>query len=366
MVHSIRRVAIRVDASVQIGTGHVMRCLTLAHQLHQEQIDVSFITRLLPGHLCDLIESQGFSVYRLPSIGTSEETDYFGWLEENWEEDARQTIESLGEKQGNVWVIIDHYGLERSWEREVRKIANRIMVIDDLANRYHDCDILLDQNLFEDFETRYDNLVPQNCKMLLGPRFALLRPEFLAARNVLRERDGNIQTLLIFFGGSDPTNETAKALEAIAMLDEPEIAVTIIVGSSNPKKEVIQAISKRNPNFSFHCQVDNMAELIARADLAIGAGGTALWERCFLGLPTILVVVAENQTAAAAAVAKRGAAWNLGWHEEVRADQIADAISYLMCHPEDMKKMSRSALDIVAGSGEKQNVIVQSMMEVEG
>jgi UDP-2,4-diacetamido-2,4,6-trideoxy-beta-L-altropyranose hydrolase len=228
------------------------------------------------------------------NIVQPDKPDYSAWLGVEQSEDAEQTIEALGDFKPD-WLVVDHYGLDESWEKGLKGHVDKIFVIDDLANRPHDCDVLLNQNLLDDLENTYKELVPQQCRKLLGPRFALLRPEFRRARETLRGRDGIIRRILVFFGGVDPTGETEKALEALEMLRRPDIAVDVVVGSNNPNGQKIEAICRGMNNVTFHQQISNMAELMAAADLAIGAGGTASWERCCLGLPAVVTIIADNQ-----------------------------------------------------------------------
>ncbi|MFZ5632096.1 MAG: UDP-2,4-diacetamido-2,4,6-trideoxy-beta-L-altropyranose hydrolase [Bacillota bacterium] len=347
-------VVIRTDASVQIGSGHVMRCLTLASQLRGKGARVSFVCRELTGNLCSLAEEKGFRVYRLP-YSESLSGDNM------WEADAEQTAAVL-KRAGNIgWLILDHYALDSRWESQMRPNVKNIMVIDDMADRPHDCDLLLDQNLSKNMETRYEGLVPVHCRKLLGPRYALLRPEFREARKHLRERGGSVRRILVFFGGSDPTNETAKALEAIRRLNRPDIAVDVVVGGANPHKEQIKQLCSVMPSTTFYCQVDNMAELMARADLAIGAGGTATLERCFLGLPSIVLVVAQNQYETAAAVADAGALWVLGWFHEVSVERIQQAVARAVGSPEALREMGKKAVELM---GNHQYDVLQALMEV--
>ena len=355
------KVFIRADASTQIGTGHVMRCLTLAGDLKLLGMEVSFISRVLPGDLCDYVESKGFKVYRLNTV-ENRDGDYWEWLTENWLEDARKTQEILlkqvtdraditnininEERSGlnktftdpadttnissriaaelfsaagssskaglSLNLVVDSYALDSKWEKYQRPYVGKLMVLDDLADRPHDCDLLLDQNYYRNMDRRYEGLVSSACKMLLGPQYALLRPEFHQAKKDLRKRDGKVRRILVFFGGSDTTNETKKVLQAIQQLNRPEIAADVVVGATNPHREEIKQICSVMPNTTYHCQVENMAELMAAADLAIGAGGTATWERLYLELPTIAIAVAENQVETLEALGEVGMVWYLG------------------------------------------------------
>jgi len=363
------KVFIRADASTQIGTGHIMRCLTLAGDLRQFGMEVSFISRALPGDLCDYIESKGFKVHRLHKI-VDLTVDYWEWLNQNWLADAKKTREIIinqAEEKSDIedinteeriakqkslldkslvnlssriaaqvffaadhdtgWssginLVVDSYALDYRWEKFLRSSVNKIMVIDDLANRSHDCDLLLDQNFYRGMAHRYDGLVPSFCGKLLGPEYALLRPEFHRVKKTLRKRDGQIRRILVFFGGSDPTNETKKALQAIKRLNRPDIAVDVVVGAANPHREEIKEICREMPNTTYRCQIENMAELMAAADLAIGAGGVTTWERLYLELPTLAIAVAENQVETLGAMSENGLVWYLGKWSEVVVDDI--------------------------------------------
>jgi len=344
-----------------------MRCLTLADVLRGNGAVVSFICREHVGNLCDLVEEKGYAVHRLPyaepgvGIGSNE---YLSWLAVSQEEDARQTATALQQEQEKPrWLIVDHYALYEKWEKAMRPHTERIMVIDDLANRHHNCDLLLDQNLYEDLHTRYDSLLPPGCQKLLGPTYALLRPEFLQARQSLRKRDGIVKRLLIFFGGVDPPNETAKALEAVQLLNRPGIIVDVVVGAANPHADQLQKQCADLTNVTVHGQVKNMAELMANADLAVGAGGTTTWERCCLGLPTITIVVADNQREMIETIADRGAVWNMGWYVDVLADDLKACLESALNSPEAVRAMGRAARQIMDGRyGYKENPVTDALL----
>lgn len=348
------KIIFRVDSSVQMGTGHLMRCLTLANELRENGADISFVCRLLPGNLCEYIEQKGYHVHRLSiHISSSNpETQYV----QNYDltgisrhTDIEETRIILKENDIIDWLIVDHYTLDHQWESQIRPYVKKIMVIDDLADRPHNCDLLLDQNLYNNMENRYEKLLPNLCIKLMGPKYALLRPEFKAARKCLRVRNGSIQRILVFFGGGDPTNETAKALEALYLLNNPQFAVDVVVGYTNPHKERIKELCLTVPNITYHCQVENMAELMSRADLAIGAGGSASWERCCLGLPSLVVILADNQCELANALDEQGAIINLGWAKDLTINDYLEAIHKLT--PIQLQTISRHCLKLVDGDG---------------
>lgn len=330
------KIAFRTDASVRIGTGHVMRCLTLAEELRDKGADVAFISRKLSGHLCTLVEKKGYQVFRLPGNGA------------DWQQDADETGRAITKWGGTVsWLIVDHYGIDRGWEEKLRPLAHKIMVIDDLADRPHDCDMLLDQNLHQHAEGRYVDLVPRGCTTLLGPGYALLRQEFKEARRTLRQRDGSVNRILVFLGGSDESNETAKVLAALRLLHLPDLAVDVVIGSTNQNKEAIRQACSELPRTTCLEQVSNMAELMSCADLAIGAGGTATWERCFLGLPSISIVIADNQREITETVAAAGATLNLGQAGGTGSEQIAEAVRALITNRSQCKTMGKKAFQIM-------------------
>lgn len=333
----------RVDASVQLGTGHLMRCLTLAQQLGRQGARVSFVCRQLPENLRPQLEEQGYDLWVLPGEDLSVGPD--------WQRDAAETAQVITAAGGGDWLIVDHYALDRSWEQALRPRIDNLMVIDDLADRHHDCDLLLDQNFYANLDQRYAGLIPRHCRQLLGPRFALLRDEFFLARRSLRERDGQVRRLLVFFGGSDPTDETAKALKALQLLNRPELVVDVVLGGANPRQQTLQAQCARLDHVRCHVQVANLAELMSAADLSLGAGGSATWERCFLGLPTITVMVADNQLETTLALAQAGAIQCLGTSADVSAQTLAFALKALVGNAYMLKSMSQKSLAVMGGDG---------------
>lgn len=301
------KVVFRVDASVRMGIGHLIRCLTLAEALRERGARIHFVCREHTGNLIALLRQKAMPVTALPAPAINDTTsgeDYAAWLSVTQTEDAEQTIEALNVEKPD-WLVVDHYGLDVEWEQRLRPHVANIMVIDDLANRRHDCNVLLDQNYSAEGEQRYVGLVPGTCKLLVGSRYALLRPEYAAYRKTLRARDGQVRKVLVFFGGTDPQNATGMALEALSHPDLKHLEVGVVVGANNPHREsIIQQVLHR-PFTTLHEPRLHLADLMAQADLALGAGGTTTWERMCLGLPTILVTIAENQRPAAEALAAK-------------------------------------------------------------
>ena len=327
---------IRADASTSIGSGHVMRCLTLAYRLKKEKnARVVFVMRVLPGNLIGVVEKQGFEVLKLSPANKRYSLNGYGlWLTVPMEVDAQQTIKVLQhylQEHGCDVVdrlIVDSYALDEQWERMLRPYCKEIMVIDDLANRRHECDILLDQNFYLNKDVRYAGLVPEHCKMLLGPEHALLREEFHEAKKHLRKRDGNIKNILVFYGGSDLTNETEKAIQALVQLHDEGYKFTadVITGVSNSRREKIEKICSKYRFLQYYCQVSNMAEFMNKADLMLGAGGSTTWERLYMELPALVTAVAENQIQGCRDCSQAGIIEYLGINEDVSVDTILEAL----------------------------------------
>ncbi|WP_096189350.1 UDP-2,4-diacetamido-2,4,6-trideoxy-beta-L-altropyranose hydrolase [Evansella halocellulosilytica] len=342
----------RTDASVEIGTGHVMRCLTLAKQLKMKKIEIAFICRPQRGDFIETIEKEGFHVYKLPvennkQVNLDRSVVHSHWLKTDWRTDVEQTKRVIEENDlYPEWMIVDHYALDYKWEKAIRAHTRKMFIIDDLADRYHHCDVLLDTNTTADKEKRYQKLLPNDCVRLFGPQYVLLREEFIGARKDATVRR-KVRRILVFFGGIDPTEETVKTIKALHNINIGSIRVDVVVGHSNPKREEIKNICYELPNFFYHCQVDYMAKLMLHADLAIGSGGGATWERCYLGLPTLTILSAENQTDIISFAESKGAIVHLGKSEEVNEGDIQKAFEHLRSNLHQIEKMSKSALSFM-------------------
>lgn len=304
--------AFRVDASLEIGTGHVMRCMALAQALRKCGATCRFISRDLPGHMADRIADEGFGVSLLPrseGVTLQDGPPHAHWAGVEWTKDAAQTSVAL-ESNSPDWLVMDHYAFDHRWQRTVCPEGTQLMVIDDLADRAHNCDLLLDQNLGRR-PSDYDMLVPEGCTRLIGPRYALLRPEFAEARaSALSARKGRpLKRLLISMGGVDAVDATSAVLNALRYASLPEgMEISIIMGGQAPALEKVRALA-RDMQCTTQIEVDvgGMACRMAAADLAIGAGGATTWERCAVGLPSIIVETANNQASIAAAIVHAGA-----------------------------------------------------------
>lgn len=365
----------RADASLYVGSGHIMRCLTLAQSLRSKGWQVSFVTRLFPGNLIDHIKTEGFTVHALPALPQQPspthptESDLPSWLGTDWQADARQTaavLQQLPVKKVD-WLIVDHYGIEAKWETFLRPYTRRILVMDDLANRPHSCEMLLDPNVLtapRQSMTPYTGKIPAKTRQLLGPRYALLRPEFARLRDKRRVSQVDPQHMLVFFGGSDPSNQTKKALEALLLLEDPQLTADVVIGKNHPDPAGIRQLCERTPHFSLHVQTSRMAELLLRAGVVIGAGGTHTWERCCLGVPSVMVAVAANQVPLARAVHENGMALYLGRAEETTVEQMAEAVRGLRQNAARLSRMAACCLRTVDGKGAER--VVAAMEETGG
>lgn len=343
-------VVFRVDASIDMGTGHVMRCLSLAHGLRRLGARCTFVCREHPGNLLANIAKQGFPVHSLPkprdNTGTS---GHEAWLGSTWAEDARETMGCLGNDVVD-WLVVDHYALDRRWELEVAPRCRQILAIDDLADRPHACAALLDQNLGRT-AADYATLVPSSCKVVAGPHYALLRDEFaeLRSKSLTRRIQPELKQLLVTLGGVDKDNVTCKVLRALGAFVRPELRIKVVMGPTAPWLETVRShASGMACDVEVLVSVANMAILMAESDLAIGAAGSTSWERCVLGMPSFILTLAENQRQIARSLVAAGAA------RSVTPDEFSrEWVQFLGddCMSEVLAAMSGAAAAITDGRG---------------
>ena len=343
-------VVIRVDASLRIGTGHLARCLTLANALKHGGAKALFICRHVTDFMRDQVRDTGHDLVVLPPREDAADGDlaHSAWLGVPQADDATDTLAALRQYGPVDWLVVDHYGLDARWEKALRPAAARLLALDDIADRPHDADLLLDQNLQDTDQDRYADLLPAASRRLIGPRFALLRPEFqmlAAARPKRRDR------MNIFFGGVDPDGMTVRATEALDCATLRDVPADIVIGMDNPHRARISALVENLPGATLHIQPANLGVLMNRAQLALGGGGATSWERCCLGVPTAIVSIAENQKSGCRALARARAAIYLGDIGQLSADCIARAVRGLLGNPRLLAAMSRRAGALVDGGG---------------
>lgn len=331
------KVAFRVDASRDIGSGHVMRCLALAGALAEQGAKIVFLCQQLPGSMETQIREAGFVCRLLSPV-------------EDIEDDADQTNHLLDQAPGWDWLIVDHYALSVRWSRALRARVEKLMVIDDLANRLLGCDVLLDQNLHADPVKRYRGLVPPEAVCLYGPEFALLRAGFAKARSQLAARSGEVRRVLICFGGADAPNATGRVLETL-LPAFPALDFDVVVGALNPHIERLQFLCGRYPNATMSYAVTDVASHMARADLFVGSGGSMTWERAALGLAGITLSIADNQQALSKLLADLGEGRDLGMLEDFCADTLVDVMRTLIASPATLRAMGQSLAKRCDGRG---------------
>lgn len=293
----------RLDSSQLIGTGHLMRCLALAEGLRKKKFEIYFVCRDLSGHVAERISLMSFHLLLLPRNVEFERTamdqpEYQQWLGTSQEEEYAQMLSVLKMLLDVTVVVVDHYALDISWERVVKPHTKLLMVIDDLANRPHDCDILLDQNYYKRSASRYQEWVSPSCQMLLGPAFALLRSTMVLHREEpFIKKDPVIQSILIFMGGADRIGINLKIIKAIDQFYIEKfqgIKFCILIGNCSDLN-AIEKIVKKKANFQLLTFTDPIEKLIKEHQLVIGGSGVSLLERCCLGVPSMVISIAENQ-----------------------------------------------------------------------
>ncbi len=338
------RVAFRVDASPGIGNGHLMRCLVLADTLRKRGAKPVFLCRPFPGHANGLVQQRDFEIRLLP-VGLRAESAppaHAAWLGAGLDEELEACAAHV--RAGADVIVLDHYALDERWEKAVRPWVNGIMVIDDLADRRHDCDLLLDQNPMPDQESRYQHLVPAACRLLTGCAYALIDPAFREAAEQATARTA-VRRLLLSFGGGDQDNLTGSALRE---LEPVAVSGDVVIGRAHPHRADMEALCRESGGrWTLHVQTQRMPELMAQADLALGGGGISHWERCLMGLPAVVTAMADNQVAPTEMVAARGACLYLGASGALEKGAWRQAVDLLIHEPDRLHAMSLAGREIM-------------------
>jgi len=350
------RVAIRTDASARIGTGHLIRCLSLALALRSRGMQVEFLTRCADEQLLQRIRTHDFEIQTLHASVPERSvrgSEYEQWLGVPWQTDADETL-TLLEKHPPDWLVVDHYGINAPWERRLRDGCRAMLIIDDLPERRHDCDLLVDQNLHGEETAHGSRVENRGAEILLGPRFALLADSFRKEREArcttpFVKAAGRTPRMVIFFGGTDPANETAKALTALEMLPVGSFEVDVVAGVLNRNLDELKALC-RTAGYQLHLSAD-MASLYARADLALGAPGVSTWERMCVGIPSLLVAVAENQESVGAALEQAGYVTYLGKSPDITVQDYAGFLQALPHLRGELQRQAKRGSDLVDGRG---------------
>ena len=317
---------------MSIGSGHLMRCLSLARNLRQQGADITFFCRKGKGDLLELLEQNRFPVVTLDELENHNTSAVPGdtsaqRVNEFWHIDASETVEKLGKLEKEIdWMIVDHYELGADWEARIKTKIGKIMVIDDMANRNHDCDVLLDQNLVAEMETRYSGRIPDSCLTLFGPKYALLQEDYAEFHSLSVIKRKKIDRILIYFGAADTDNLTGKSLRAFLALGKKDIVVDLIVGPVHASYDVLKGMAGEHDNINFIESVSSLAPLLLKADLSVGAAGASSWERICMMTSSIVISLADNQVPIASELDRRGLVNWLGPSEEVDENDIKIAL----------------------------------------
>lgn len=341
-------VVIRVDASAEIGPSRLLRCLTLATDLRARGADVTFVCRRLPGNLIDFIDSQGFDVSALPyddTPGRVRVRESRG-LGASCEADIEQTLSALTGRRFD-WLVVDHAALDAWWEERARPLAGRLLVIDDLADRPHDADVLVDPNFHRLPGSRYAGLVSDGADVRVGPEYAFLRPEFEIERRRLRPRDGRIERAVVAFGGADDGDGTLLAVRAFMEQGLSTLQLDVVAGAANPRLGQIEDLCRRRTRATLHVQTREVARLYAAADIAVGAPGTSCWERCALGLPSVVIGGTDGLARGASDLAQAGGAWFLR-REEATEHVLAERLRALVADPSGVRAVAERAAEVMS------------------
>lgn len=349
----------RADASQLIGAGHVMRCMALADELAKRGANVHFVCREFHGHLAEQLTAQGHKVHLLrPKSEDTQSTQHASWLGADQTTDVQETLEIIVSIGTPDWVIADHYGIDAVWHGLVRQRARRLLVIDDLADRDYECDLLVDVTLNRK-KKEYQGRVPEETRLLLGPAYSLLRPQFIENRKLALEKRTQFQgvnRILVSMGGSDPLNATGFVLQALNRTRQG-LKVDVVLGKHAPHiSEVKKLIQKRGNNVVVHHDVRNMAELMLSADVAIGTPSTTALERCCLGLPSIVITTEVNQYDTAKSLHKSGAVKSVGRLDELAPETLVDSLFALVTNKDDWFAMSHQAASLCDGQGVSRTV----------
>jgi len=364
------KIVFRVDASIEIGTGHVMRCLTLADALKQKGAECYFICREHSGNLIITIKERGYEVYPLPLYEQHQNNeqdifysklDHAAWLGVSQEVDADLSIPIIRLLKPD-WVIVDHYAIDSHWEKKLRPYCTHIMVIDDLADRFHNCDLLLDQNYLPSYSKRYKNLIQKSTQDLLGPDYVLLRDEFVnrnPVNNLCGDSSKN-KIILVNFGGVGNYELLEKVVKAT--VDNPHYDYLIITGQLS-FEELKKLNTINNGSAQIIEKASNMANIMQKSHFAIGACGSTVWERFSIGLNSALVEMAINQKPLLDYLDENNLIDNLGHYKNLTTQFFIGYIRNL--NLDDKKYVLRKAriMDLIDGKGAERvsNIILQGV-----
>lgn len=345
----------RADSSGVIGSGHIRRCLTLAEMFRSRGLEICFLTRAMPQDSAHLIDQAGFSLKYVGKCRSDVKEATVAL--EGFESDAENSIAVINAFNSKPsLMIVDHYGLSASWEKRVIPFCDRLLVIDDLSNRPHFADGLLDQNYRPTAKQLYRSLVNESCRLFLGPSYVILRHEFIGTSPIAIEDTKKRLKVFVFFGATDPVNATGEFIKGIDVLNQ-EFEFVILVGAENPYRCDLRVMCEPKTNMRLIEGSNDVASLMKTCDLAVAAGGTNTWERCAVGLPSVVIATAPNQETVsmnlseAGAILYAGNASRLNW-----VNHAFQLLSRLRLDFELRTSLQRKGLEILNKSGMNQLV----------
>ena len=349
---------IRTDATSLIGSGHLMRCLNLAHGLRHRGQRVIFICRIHDDSIHRNLINTDFELVELPPLPPLKSTlheSYLDWLGCSQEQDLRDTLLAIKSYDLNepFYAVVDHYALDSIWENafQIYFPLVKLLAIDDLANRKHSAHYLLDSGLDVNRYSSSSELVVSSCKLYLGPQYALLSSDYSSFLPLPPVRT-RLRRILVFLGGVDSHNFTLNILEELISPSYHKFKIDVVLGSASPHKVSVSRFISNSPNISLHIGLPSLSHLIARADLAIGAGGSSAWERACLGLPSIIIPIASNQISNSHQLQRVGAAVPLFFNSVNDLTlQLRSALAHIEDNPGILQRMSTDCFQLTDGRG---------------
>ena len=344
------RIAIRVDASAQIGTGHLRRMLALGIALREVGGEARFITRSLGVDSIGMITGAGFKDTTLlgPSVNfflPDPAVPHAAWAAVSPEQDIGNTCDAISDFAPD-WMVVDHYAFDARWHTGVREMLGcRLAVIDDLADRALDADMVVDHNYHPDHDAKFAAVIAGKPKLLAGPCYALLGPSYAdAPRYNFRQE---VRSIGVFMGGVDAGAHSMDVLDAIETI-QFNGSIEVVSTSANPGLAALRKRVLARPQTKLSLDLPDLAAFFGRHDLQVGAGGGASWERCCIGAPTLLIVVAENQNSVAPQLAADGI---VALAREPTAQAISTELAALLADVEKRRTLANQSSSLVDGHG---------------
>lgn len=338
---------IRADSGARIGAGHIMRCIALAQCYKARGGQVTFITNCQSSAIKQRLLREGFRIVSL----SQPYPDPADWAV------TTQELKACPDS----WFVADGYNFDSKYQRRIKDLGYKLLVIDDMAELDHYyADLILNQNIYAQ-QLRYS--FDSYTRLLLGTNYALLRTEFLEYKS-RPDIPELARKILITLGGSDPDNVTLKIIRALKIVNIDNMEVVIVLGPENIHREEIENELRCAP-FSHHLKlsVPDMSEVLAWADMAISAGGSTLWEIAYMGLPCLMIILTQNQAINAQKLAASEIILNLGWHDSVSEVQIARSIEKVIKSKKMREEMSLRSRSLVDGAGRER--VVEFMMPMK-